>query len=49
MSLKLYYFPLSQPSRAVLALMSIGKIKYEGTVIDLMKGEQRNPDFLAIN
>ena len=37
MSLKLHYHPLSQPSRAALALLNIGKIKYEAKVIDLFK------------
>jgi glutathione S-transferase len=43
MSLTLYYHPISQPSRAALTLLALGKIKYEGKVIDLMKGEQRTP------
>ena len=47
--LKLYYHPLSQPSRAVLALLNIGKIKYEAKIVDLMKGEHKQPEFLAIN
>ena len=49
MSLKLYYHPISQPSRATLALLDIGKIKYELQVIDLMAGEQKQPPFKAIN
>ena len=46
---KLYYHPLSQPSRAVLALLNIGKIKYDAKIVDLMKAEQRQPEFVAIN
>jgi glutathione S-transferase len=48
-SLTLYYHPLSQPSRAVLALLHIGGIKYEGKIIDLLKGEQHSAEFKAIN
>ena len=45
MSLTLYYHPLSQPSRAVLALLNLGGIKYEGKIIDLFKGEQHTPEY----
>lgn len=48
MSLTLHYHPISQPSRAVLALLALGKIKYEAKVIDLMKGEQRTPEYKKI-
>lgn len=38
MPITLYYHPLSQPSRAVLALLAIGNVPYEGKLIDLFKG-----------
>lgn len=49
MSLTLYYHPISQPSRAVLALLGIGNIKYEGKVLELFKGETRTPQYLELN
>ena len=45
----LYYHPLSQPSRAAIALLKLGKIKYEEKVVDLMGGENKTPEFLEIN
>lgn len=48
MSLTLHYHPISQPSRAVLALLAIGQIKYEGKIVDLLKAEQRTPEYLQI-
>lgn len=49
MSITLYYHPLSQPSRSTLALLNIGGLKFEGKIIDLMKGEGRSPEYLKIN
>ena len=49
MSLILYYYPLSQPSRAVLALLNMHKIKFEGKIIDLQKGEHKTAEYKAIN
>ena len=49
MSLTLYYNPISQPVRAVLALLALGKIKFEGKVLDFFKGETRTPEYLALN
>lgn len=49
MSVTLHYNPISQPSRAVLALLKIGGIEFEPKVIDLLKQEQKAPEYLAIN
>lgn len=49
MSLTLYFNPLSQPSRAVLALVSLGKVEFTPKVIDLMKQENLTPEFTKIN
>ena len=38
MSLILYFHPANQPSRAVLALLRMGHIKFEIRVIDLVHG-----------
>ncbi|XP_038211035.1 glutathione S-transferase 1-like [Zerene cesonia] len=49
MSLKLYHYPLSAPSRAaLLAIKNIG-IPVEVIVIDLMKKEQLSESFTKIN
>lgn len=48
-NLQLYYFPVSQPSRSVLLLLKEAGLEYEGTVINLMKGEQKQPEYLAVN
>lgn len=49
MSLKLHFHPASQPSRAALALLDLGKIKYEKIVVNLFTRENRGPEFMAIN
>lgn len=49
MPLTFYYHPLSQPSRAVLALLNIGHIPFEPKIIDLFKGEQRSPEYRKIS
>jgi len=45
----LYFNPGSQPSRSVKAILTIMQVKYEGKVIDLMKGEHKQPEYLKIN
>ena len=45
-ALTLYYHPGSAPCRAVLVLLAIGNIKYEGKFIDILKGEARKPEYL---
>lgn len=45
----LYWNIVSQPSRAVKALLDISKIDYKLVPIDLFKMEQRSPSFLNIN
>lgn len=49
MTLKLYYFPLSQPSRTVLAFLILNEIPFEKIVIDILKGQQQSPEYLKIN
>ena len=44
--LKLYGFPLSQPTRAVLMLLKESSTPYQFVLIDALKGEnRRNPEF----
>jgi len=49
MSLKFYYEPISQPCRAVQCLLELLEIPHEKIHIDLSKGQQKNPEFLAVN
>jgi len=49
MSLKLYYDPLSSPSRAVLTLLNLTNIPYEKQILSFLKGETKSPEFLKIN
>jgi glutathione S-transferase len=49
MSLTLYFHPISQPSRAIHAALLLGKVEFTPKVIDIMKGEQKTPEYKAIN
>lgn len=44
----LYWNIISQPSRAVKALIDIGKIPCKLVNVDLMKGEQKKKDYLGM-
>ena len=45
----LYGHPVSQPTRSVIALLRAGSIPYTFKNIDLMRGEQKSPEYLAVN
>lgn len=47
--LQLYYTSGSPPSRAVLMMIRILGLDVEVKNVDLMKGEQKSPEFLKIN
>lgn len=49
MSLTLYYSPYSQPSRAILTFLLLTSIPHEIKIIELLKGQQRSPEYLKIN
>ncbi|CAD8066511.1 unnamed protein product [Paramecium sonneborni] len=49
MSIQLYFNPISQPSRAVLALLILGNIPHDLHNIDLMKQEQNTPEYKKIS
>ncbi|XP_020260617.1 glutathione S-transferase T1-like [Asparagus officinalis] len=49
MGLKLYVYPLSQPSRAILIFCKTNKIDFEEVTVDLSKGEHRSPAYKEIN
>jgi glutathione S-transferase len=46
--MKLYYFPSPNPQKVRFALLELG-LECEIVPVDLTKGEQRRPDFLALN
>ena len=46
---QVYSFPFSQHSRRVISLLEEVGIAYENHVVDLMKGEHRSANYLAIN
>ena len=48
-TLKLYWFPGSQPARAVKSLLIAGGIEHEEQSLDIFKGEHKSPEMLAIN
>ena len=45
----LYWAQISQPSRAIKSLLDAGDVPYESHVLDILKGENRTPEMLAIN
>lgn len=45
--MKVYLFPISQPSRSVRLLLDENKIEYELEIVNIMK--PRTPEFLAVN
>lgn len=47
--MKLYYHPTSTASRPILLFCAEHRIPFEPVVVDLMKGEQQQAAFLAIN
>lgn len=48
-AIKLYSHPLSGHSHRVQLFLSLLKIPHELVLVDLMKGEQKTPEFLAMN
>jgi glutathione S-transferase len=44
----LWWFPLSQPCRAVKALLDAGDIPYESHCVNPLKGENKTPEILAL-
>ena len=47
--MKLYFNPVSTVSRPVVQFCIDAGIEYEPVLVDLMKGEQRQPAFAAVN
>ena len=46
--MKLYHFPSPTPQKVTFALLELG-LDCEQIPVDLAKGEQREPPFLAVN
>ena len=49
MTLTLYGFPVSQPTRSVLILLATASIEHEYVNIDIRAGEQKQEAYLKIN
>lgn len=49
MTLKVYYTDLSPPSRAVLLTVRALELDVEYINVDLMKGEQHDPEYLKVS
>lgn len=49
MAIVLYWFLLSQPSRALKAMLDDSGIEYSDRHLDLQKGETRTPEILKLN
>ena len=47
--LKVFYNPSSPPSRAVLVFLKMNRIPHEVRFVNLLKGEQFAPEYIAIN
>lgn len=47
--IKLYHYPLSIPSRAVLLFLRNLKLDFEVIIVNLLEKEQLSPEFLKIN
>ena len=48
MAIRFYYSPMSSATRALWALEELG-VPFEKVRVDISKGEQKKPEFLAIN
>ena len=47
--LTLYWTPLSQPARAVAAICELKNIPFESKILNMLEGEHKKPEFLAVN
>jgi glutathione S-transferase len=47
--LKLYDFPMSPRARKVRIVLAEKGLQYEKVTVDITKGEQKKPEFLAVN
>jgi glutathione S-transferase len=47
--LRLYDFPMSPRARKVRIVLAEKGLPYEKVTVDITKGEQKNPEFLAVN
>lgn len=47
--LTVFYHPLSQPSRALMIFVEMTEIKHKAEFVDILKGGNKKPEFLAIN
>lgn len=47
-TIDVYFFPMSPPSRAVLLLIKALGLKYNVKTVNILMGEQMQPDFLKV-
>ncbi len=45
----LYYHPMSPPARVLEALLKEIGVEFDTKVVEIAKGEQKTPEYLAIN
>lgn len=48
-ALVFYTHPVSQPARAVKAVLEIGKVEHSEKVIDILGGESQSEEYKKIN
>jgi len=49
LDIKLYSFIISQPARALQSALELSNVKYENIVVNMLAGDHKKPEFLAIN
>jgi glutathione S-transferase len=49
MALTFYWYPYSQPSRAVMTLLKLTEVKFEAKVVDYFKKEHKEPEYLKVH
>lgn len=47
--IKVYYYPVSPPCRAVLLTARLLGLKVELVLINIMEGEQKSPEFIKVS
>jgi len=49
MTIEFFYMKISEPCRMVWMVLKALKLDFDVKVVNLFKGEQKKPEFLAIN
>jgi len=48
-SLRIYFHPVSQPSRSVLMFCKLANIQFEPHIVNIFEGAQKLPEYLTVN